>query len=323
MNSIKWVLGAIFLFGVLFFLLWMPSPSESGYIVEKKWGGLGTEDGHVDRPTGIVIGENKIFVSDSGNNRIQVFDFSGEHLYSFGEAGRGKGQLNRPMHLDFFANNLYIADFLNDKIQIFAADGTFVRSVGSSGSGPGQFNAPGGVAVRADGSILVADFYNHRVQLMDSSGKFLRQWGKTEKIGIMAEQFNYPTDVAVDSENNFIVADAYNDRIQVFDPQGNFLTKWGGPFALNIPGKFNGWFKTATGVGVDKKGNIFVADFYNNRVQKFDAEGKYLVTIGAGTDLLDLGLYLPTSIAINSDGSVYVVDSGNNRVLKFVPRQRN
>lgn len=65
------------------------------------------------------------------------------------------------------------------------------------------------------------------------------------------------------------VADGYNDRIQAFAPDGRLLRKWGGHFAVGISGPFNGWFRVATSVATDPKGNIIVADFYNNRVQKW------------------------------------------------------
>jgi hypothetical protein len=52
----------------------------------------------------------------------------------------------------------------------------------------------------------------------------------------------------------------------------------GGPFALNIHGPFNGWFTTVTGIAVDSQGHVFVADFYNHRVQKFAVDGTVFVT---------------------------------------------
>ena len=81
-----------------------------------------------------------------------------------------------------------------------------------------------------------------------------------------AGEFNYPTDVAVGSDDTVIVADGYNDRVQVFARDGRFLRKWGGPFAMNVFGPFNGWFATVTSITLDPEGNVFVADFYNNRI---------------------------------------------------------
>jgi len=115
-----------------------------------------------------------------------------------------------------------------------------------------------------------------------------------------------------------VVADAYNDRIQVFTSEGVFLRKWGGPFATNIPGSVHGWFKTALGVAVGPDGNVFVADFYNHRIQKFTPEGKFLVAFGSQGN--EPGqLERPTDMALDDEGNVFVVDFGNNRIQEFRP----
>ena len=261
---------------------------------------------------------NEMSVSDAGNNRIQVFDKKGQFLRLFGDEGTKLGQLARPMHLDISGNKLYVADYLNDRIQVFSLEGKVLTSIGTSGTGPGQFDAPAGVAVDNQSRIYVADFFNHRVQLLGPNGKFIRQYGKTGTKGVFAGLFNYPTDVVLLQGKTLIVADAYNDRIQVFSEDGTFLRKWGGLLALNISGSAHGWFKVATVVAVGHKGNIFVADFYNHRIQKFTPEGKFLFSFGSKGS--SSGQFdRPTDIAIDTDGNVYVVDFGNNRIQKFAP----
>ena len=86
--------------------------------------------------------------------------------------------------------------------------------------------------------------------------------------------------------------------------------------SINIHDSFNGWFKTATAVAVGPEGNIFVADFYNHRIQKFTPTGKFLVSIGSEGE--EPGkLKYPTDVAVDKEGIVYVVDFGNNRIQKF------
>jgi len=163
---------------------------------------------------------------------------------------------------------------------------------------------------------LVADFYNQRIQQLKADGRFVRQWGATGKMGIWAGEFNYPTDVALGSEGTLYVADGYNDRIQEFDRDGTFLRKWGGPFAMNIFGPFNGWFATVTSVAVDQKGNVFAADFYNHRIQKFSPDGKFLTSLGAKGNAqgqFDHAI----AVAVAGDGTVFAVDFGNNRIEKW------
>ena len=298
---------------------WFPSPQEPGYRSVLSWGESGSGPGQFNQPIGIVVVGDEVFVSDAGNNRIQVFDQEGNFLREFGEEGDAPGQLNRPMHMGFASGKLYVAEYLNDRIQAFSAEGEFLSVViAGSGSQPGEFDAPGGVAVSDEGRLYVADFNNHRVQALDAEGNFLWQVGTTGEKGIAAGMFNYPTDVALLPNGNVVVADAYNDRIQVFGPDGAFLRKWGGPLATNIAGSAHGWFKTATGVVVGPQGDVFVADFYNHRVQKFTADSEFLVAFGEhGTG--EGQFERPTDMAVDADGNVYVVDFGNNRIQKFSP----
>ncbi|WP_282012429.1 6-bladed beta-propeller [Nitrospina watsonii] len=223
------------------------------------------------------------------------------------------------MNLTIAQGKLYVADYWNDRIEIFNLDGTHQQTLGRSGSGPGEFEAPGGVAVAPNGDLFVADFYNQRIQQLRADGSFFRQWGQTGKVGIWAEQFNYPTDVALDSKGFLYVADGYNDRVQVFSPGGSFSHKWGGPFAIDISGPFVGWFATVTGIATGPSGNVFVADFYNHRVQTFSPEGDFLTAFGKkGFGPGEFNY--PIAITVMGDGTVFVADYGNNRVQKWRPQ---
>ena len=89
---------------------------------------------------------------------------------------------------------------------------------------------------------------------------------------------------------------------------------------MNIYGPFNGWFATVTNITVDKQGNLYVADFYNNRVQKFSADGQFLTSLGEkGTGPGQFEFAIAAAVA--DDGSVFIVDFANNRVQKWQPTQ--
>jgi len=299
-------------------LAFMPSPQEEGYKFVATWGEKGSGPGAFHDPTGIVAHGNQVFVADARNARIQVFDFTGAYQFQFGTQGKQPGQLERPMNLTIANNELYVPDYWNDRIEIFTLEGTPVKTIGLSGNGPGAFNAPGGVAVNEHGDVFVADFYNQRVQRLNADGSFHSQLGTTEQIGIRAGEFNYPTDVALGPDGTLYVADGYNDRIQSFSRNGQFLHKWGGPFAMNIFGPFNGWFATVTSIAVDREGNIFVADFYNHRIQKFAPNGTFLTAFGKeGTGPGEF--QYPLAVTVVNDGTVFVTDFGNNRVQKWQP----
>ncbi len=137
-------------------------------------------------------------------------------------------------------------------------------------------------------------------------------------VGIRSGEFNYPNDVVLGQGGVILVGDGYNDGVQAFAPDGRFLRKWGGPFGMNIFGPFNGWFATVTSLAVNGSGMVFVADFYNNRIQKFTPDGTFLSSFGDKGNAAGQFSYV-TAVAVADNGTVFVVDFGNNRIQKWRP----
>jgi sugar lactone lactonase YvrE len=150
--------------------------------------------------------------------------------------------------------------------------------------------------------------------------------------GPNAGQFNLPRGIARDAQGNFYVVDTANFRVQKFDPQGKFLVSFGSKG--NGDGQFNPYSDEALGSGpggiaVDKEGNVYVADTWNHRIQKFDPNGKFLAKWGsfinladpaaAGDTEADRKFFGPRGVAVGPEGNVYVTDTGNKRVLVFTP----
>ncbi|NIR44865.1 MAG: 6-bladed beta-propeller [Gemmatimonadetes bacterium] len=245
-----------------------------------------------------------MYVSDAARSRLVVFDTTGERV---AEWGRDRLGIRRPMHISFAADSLlYVADFSGDRVVALDTAGRIVRVVGGrSGSGVGELDAPGGAALLGD-TLFVADFYNHRVQSFGPA--------RRESVGtpgrVLPGRLHYPTDVAV-SDSLVYVGDAYNHRIQVFRSDGAHLESWGGPLGIGLPGPFKGWFRVATGVEV-ADGKVYVADFYNDRIQIFSEAGGFLGQV-------DTLLNRPTDSAVAPDGTLYVADYGNRRIVRFRP----
>ncbi len=239
-----------------------------------------------------------IYVADTGNNRIQVFDSSGNYIAQWGSFGNGNGQFYSPKSLAKQFNNIYVVDTGNNRIQKFDASGNYLLQWGSPGSGNGQFNHPEGVAVDLVGNVYIVDTQNYRVQKFTSLGVYLTQWGSpgsgNGQFGTPIYQSNFfgPEGITVDSLNNIYVVDTTNFRIQKFDSNGMFISKFGGL------GSGNGYFLMPTDIIVDSLGYMYVTEMHHNRVQKFDPLGNYVAQWGPQTY---------EGITIDSFGNLYIV----------------
>ena len=151
-GSLVLLFGSVMYGRALFF-----TSGELRYEFVQAWGSDGTGTGEFKDPVGIAIGPSgDVYVTDTGNNRIQRFRPDGAFVSAWGEAGDALGQLDRPMHAAFGSDGyLYVAEYLNDRIQVFTEGGKAIRTLGTSGAEPGTFDAPGGVAVAGgpDGSV--------------------------------------------------------------------------------------------------------------------------------------------------------------------------
>jgi DNA-binding beta-propeller fold protein YncE len=191
-----------------------------------KWGSEGTGDGQFGKspfgggPYGIAVSIwGEVFVADTWNSRVQVFDSNGKFLRKWGTAGSADGQFNEPRGIATDAEEkVYVSEWGNQRIQRFDYWGAFQDSWGGSGSTDGRFNSPAAVAVDpgyGPRDTFVADAYNNRVQKFDFWGDFLTKWGSR---GAADGEFYLPMGIVVDSSGNVYVADTQNHRIQKFSP---------------------------------------------------------------------------------------------------------
>lgn len=152
------------------------------------------------RPVDVAIYGDRLYVSDSDNQKIQVLNkYTGETEFSFGESGNGEGQMVHPTSLAVGADgSIYVSDTTNFRIQQFTAEGEFVRQVGSVGTNVGQFARPKGIAVDREGRLYVVDSAFQNVQIFDEQGRTLMYFGGA---GYERGQFSLPTAVKVDYDN--------------------------------------------------------------------------------------------------------------------------
>ncbi len=123
--------------------------------------GADTAAGALHTPVDAAVGrDGRLYVVDSGNYRVQVFDRQGQYLKSFGSAGKRPGQFSRPKEVAVDAQGqVYVVDATHGNVQVFDADGVYQYSIGSRGDqgAPATYVLPSGVTVDSDGRLYVLD----------------------------------------------------------------------------------------------------------------------------------------------------------------------
>ncbi|RLD16476.1 MAG: hypothetical protein DRI36_05635 [Caldiserica bacterium] len=271
-------------------------------------GKKGKEDGEFNHPGYIALDkEGNIYVTDTENDRIQVFSPEGEHLLTIGglpagkagAQGKGRGKqgsiFNKPTGIAVDEEGyIYVADRNNDRVVKIEqkASGEWEIVLEITG-----FNKPHGVCF-TDGLLYVADRNNDRIQVFTSSGVYVR----TIETGITGD-LNKPQGVfTVDSreqlaESRIYISDRNNDRVLVLNSTGSIIMEITG---LNKP----------DGIVVNGNGYIYVADSNNDCIKKYRPDGVLVATIKESFNK-------PQGIVLDEEGNILICDSNNDRVVKY------
>ncbi|MBS1596515.1 MAG: T9SS type A sorting domain-containing protein [Bacteroidetes bacterium] len=246
--------------------------------------GNGTGLNQIGYPTGIWVDPSgNLYVSDQTNDRVMKFPAGSTSATSGVVIGGGNGQgtaanqLRSPMGLEGDASgNIYVADG-NGRIQKFPAGSTSatmavtVAGGNGAGSAANQLYYPYDVALDAIGNLYVADLDNDRVQKFPA-GSTSATNGITiaggNGNGSNNNQLNQPEGIALDAAGNLYVCDN-NDRVQMFPPGSTSATAGVTVAGGHGSGPAANQFIASAAIALDSQRNIYVADLFNNRVQKW------------------------------------------------------
>jgi DNA-binding beta-propeller fold protein YncE len=125
-----------------------------------------TDPGMFSLPTHVALdGDGNVFVTDTLNNRVEVFDADGQFITEFGKAGDGPGFFARPKGIAVDCDgHVWVVDQAQSRVQVFDKDGRLLSYFGEQGSYPGQFNAPYGITIDKKNRVLVSEQFPGRVQ---------------------------------------------------------------------------------------------------------------------------------------------------------------
>jgi DNA-binding beta-propeller fold protein YncE len=235
---------------------------ESGEPVNAFEGGTGRAPGRFVKPRGMASDTaGNIYVTDTGNARVQKFDPTGKFLMAF-DTGRGTGPASQPIGIAVDkSNNIFVTDLAHGTLMKFSPDGKFVAEW--KGPDPG-FYGPLDIATGPDGQLYIVDSGRLRIVPFDPASESFSAWGSS---GSGPGQFSGGTGVAVGAGQVF-VADVGNDRVQVFDLKGEFVREWAVPVWEKYP-----WHYPDLVVDEASK-TVYLTNGWKNQILAFDLEGK-------------------------------------------------
>ena len=159
----------------------------------------------------INTSNNKIYVVDNINNRIQVLNSDLTLSNTIGKCGSSKGELVYPWAIACDSTgNVYVADSMSHRIQVFTSKGKFLRMFGSRGEGDGELDWPIGIALDVQNKVYVSEKSNNRISVFTSKGQFVTS------LGSRPGEFLFPCGLAVDSYGVVYVCDYVNSMLQLF-----------------------------------------------------------------------------------------------------------
>src|SRR5208282_1385113 len=269
---------------------------------------------------------NRLYVSDSENNRILGYKD--------------------------------VATLINGGLADLVIGQPAFSSNGCNNAGPsaGSLCVPDGVAVDASGNLYVADYSNNRVLEYNTpfagcgsfpcvggpANRVFGQGGSSHtntcnKSGVSASSLCGPFGVALDTHGNLYVSDSRNSRVLEYNTPltNNTADQVFGQFGSFTSGGCNNGGVSASslcepyGVAVDAGGNVYIADYNDNRVLEYNTplttgtvahrvigqRGSFSTTnfsCCSASSLLE-----PAGLALDGSGNLYVADYGENRVLRY------
>ena len=295
----------------------------------------------------IAMREHNIISRIDTKGMMTRYAGSGESGFS-GDGGPAiKANFKTPAGLAFDPEgNLYIADRENHRVRKIDTSGnisTFagIGKAGFSGDGGpavrAKLNLPSGLATDKKGNLFISDRSNDRIRVVDKKG-VIRTYAGSGVAGFQGDagpalkaQLDKPFGIALDEAENLYIADRNNNRVRKVSPEGIITTVAGdgGFFFMGDNGPaYRASVAAPTGVAVDKKGNLYIADRNNNRIRLVDKLGMIRTVAGTGQQdyngdsetARETNLYLPFGLTVDSNDNLLIIDRSHYRIRRIDPK---
>lgn len=262
------------------------------------------------KPQDALVHRNgRIYVTDTGNGRVAVFDRNGRFLFSFKDLINGR-TLKRPIYLaSDRSGSIWVSDRELANVFIFDENGKFIRPFLPDNRMDIEWK-PLEMAFDKRGNLFVTEILKvHHLISFAADGKKRYEVGKTGQVVKATdypEVFSFPNGVVIDRSNGDVyVADSDNGRIQVFDNKGKYK-------------KIIPTTGLPRGIVFDHKGRLLIVDTLGHTVMVYDKKGNMLTAFGVNGNGPGAFQY-PNGLDFSpKDRRIYVTDRENNRVQVWV-----
>lgn len=285
------------------------------------YGPGGAERPYFSRPNDVAIDGERIYVTDTGNNRVCVFNLKGTFLLSFGNSGVAfpapgaevnwvPGSFNYPFGIDVDnSGRIFVADTANRRIQVFSSEGRplfwfpFLKDRNWADVFPLSLDINGD-------RVYVADGFKKRIAVFDLKGNYLFSLGER---GRLAGMIAGPLGVAAAEDGTVYITDNRNLTLTAYQPLGKvFWVRGRPPKGIASTNRF---FGLPAGVAVDNDGFVYLVDAFSFSLKIFNREGEFLVEVGRrGTGRGEFNF--PRGVKVYKN-LLAVADMENNRVQIF------
>lgn len=332
--------------------------TETGANVSSGDGGLATS-AFVNDPHHLTVDPlGNIYITEYGANKIRKITVSNGIITTI--AGTGVGgkdaildgspliaRLNTPHGLTVDSSgNVFIADTSNHRIRKYNMFTESIVTIVGTGQGfsgdngpaiDAQLNQPIDVALDSFGNIYIADSFNNRIRMVNMNTKIITTiagTGVSEFSGdagpAIDANLNKPRGVIIDLSGNILISDSGNHRIRKIDASTKKITTIAGTgesgFSGDTGSAIDAKLRNPVGLKLDSLGNIYIADYENNRIRKIDASTKKITTIAgtgqassSGDDDLALNAKVngPYQLSLDVQGNIYIVETSSNNIRKI------
>ena len=231
-----------------------------------------------------------IYIADTENNCVKVFDSTGKYLFKFGD-NEGEGKMDWPLSVAICGDRILISQS-NYCILYYTLNGKFFSKIGKYGNGELEFVWPYGLTIdESNGNIYVSDCFNHRIQILSQDFRFISLFGK--------DTLKHPLDVKL-SEEYIFVLDESNPCLHLFSYnhilQKSVISRGKGMQVI-----------TPFYFFIDQTDNILISDYGSDSIRIFGKEFQLIHEISVSPN--------PMGITVDKRGRVIVVCRAENNCL--------